>query len=526
MSFFKKSGAPAPSVTPAPAARSVARQLGVLSSLGVLSAVVITLCTNILVSRFYTRWDVTSAGLYTLSPPSVETLHGLSDNIDILVFLSQSDPQLGGVQRLLAEYEAESKLVGVRYVDPDRDPAEFIALQNRYRLMEGRAEEGHLVSDAALVVARGKARWVITADDIALYDDERGTVRPQLEQAITEGVRQVLQPKPTEVCFSSGHQEPDPDDGGPTGLGALRHTLQKNNYGTRDVDLTGVASDLGLMSCDLVIVAAPAQIFSTVATARLVSAVRRGKNVLVSAGPSLNEDNRAVPSGLEPLFEVFGVRAQPHLIFERDPDAALPIGLGGEVFLATPKPHAITEGLLEGGEARLRVLMQLAASFEGTKPARELLTTSGKAFALESAAGLATTGLVIDAVEHDAEGPFVVAMASELEALAGPEKRGARLVVLGSAGPLLGSTWQDPTLAGTRRFIESAVSWLVSRPSLVSLGEKPERQVALHFTEQSLLEVARYILLYMPGTALALGLLILYRRRWTRAAARSGQAAK
>jgi hypothetical protein len=134
-----------------------------------------------------------------------------------------------------------------------------------------------------------------------------------------------------------------------------------------------------------------------------------------------------------------------------------------------------------------------------------------------NAARLADGNVELDSVEHDSEGPFNVAYAAELGA-ASKDKRTGRLLVMGSASPLLGSTWQDATLAGTRRFVESAVSWLASRPTLVSVPDKPGREVELHFTEESLAEVVRYVLVYMPGTALALGALILYRRRSASAA--------
>jgi len=213
----------------------------------------------------------------------------------------------------------------------------------------------------------------------------------------------------------------------------------------------------------------------------------------------------------------------------------LPVGLGGEAFLAAPRAHAITEGLFVGGEPRYRVLVQLAQPVEvhevgpragDTEPAPSvraapLLGTSERAFTLLDATKLAEGGVDVARLEHDAEGPFVVAMAAELEAGA-QAKRAGRLVLIGSASPLLGATWQDPTLAGTRRFVESAVSWLVSRPALVSLPDKPGRQVELRFTEESLAEVARYVLLYMPATALALGGLILYRRRSASAARAAG----
>ena len=519
------------------AQRGLGRQLSAWSALGVLAASLIAVCANVLVVRHYQRWDVTHAKLYTLSPASLETLAGLSEEVQVLVFLGQSDPDLGSVHRLLDQYAAETPLLHVRYVDPDREPGEFLTLQNHYRLMQGRAEQGHLVSEAALVVAQGDARWVITSEDIVSYDDARGTVQPRLEQALTEGLRQVLHPKPTEACFSRGQQEASMDDGGPSGLGGLRYTLEKNNYGTREVDLSSVGSDLALSACDLVILAAPGEVYSESAVARLVAAARHGKNFLVSISPTLGEDNHTSKSGLEPLLELFGVRAREQLIFERDPDLALPLGVGGEVFFAVPKAHAITRGLIKDGEARFRVLLQLAQGFDLNGKASPLLATSERAFALRDAGILATPKAALDSVPHDAEGPFVVAVAAEIDRSgrsdqrSGKEERSgkagehaARLVVLGSSAPLLGNTWQDASLAGTRRFVESAVSWVAARPTLVSLTEKPEHQVDLRFTEQSMSEIARYVLFYMPGTALALAALVLLRRRSARASARTAEA--
>ncbi|HWO09395.1 MAG TPA: GldG family protein [Polyangiaceae bacterium] len=526
---------------PGPSARalgkSLARELGVLGAVGVLAAAILAVCSNVLAARFYQRWDVTSAGLYTLSPPTLDTLHGLSEKVDVIVLLGQGDPDYGGLARLLDQYRAESRMLDVRYVDPDRSPAEFIALSSRYRLSEGRSEEGRLVSEAAVIIARGEVRWVIGAEDISEYDEEHGVVQPRMEQSLTEGLRQVLEPTPLAVCFTSGHGEPALDDGGPTGLGALQYTLRGNNYETRELSIDTPSGELAAATCDLIVVAAPREQVSPVVAQRLGALARQGKALLVSIGPALDAQSRTGETGLEPLLELFRVRPRPGLVFERDPDAVLPVGLGGEAFLATPRAHAITAGMLAGGEARYRVLLSLARALESyeagprvddTEPAPSvrtapLLATSERAFSLLDAARLAEGGVDVDQLKHDAEGPFVVAMAAELEASA-KDKRAGRLVLIGSASPLLGATWQDSTLAGTRRFVEGAVSWLVSRPALVSLPEKPGRQVELRFTEESLGEVARYVLVYMPVTALALGGLILYRRRSARAArsARAG----
>jgi hypothetical protein len=63
--------------------------------------------------------------------------------------------------------------------------------------------------------------------------------------------------------------------------------------------------------------------------------------------------------------------------------------------------------------------------------------------------------------------------------------------------------------------VESALSWLAAKPAIVSVPEKPSHPAGLSLTEESLTEVLRYVLLYMPGSALFLGALILLRRRQT-----------
>jgi nitrate reductase gamma subunit len=54
---------------------------------------------------------------------------------------------------------------------------------------------------------------------------------------------------------------------------------------------------------------------------------------------------------------------------------------------------------------------------------------------------------------------------------------------------------------------------VAARPAIVSVPEKPARAVGLSLTEESLGEILRYVLVYMPGTAALAGFVLLYRRR-------------
>jgi hypothetical protein len=114
----------------------------------------------------------------------------------------------------------------------------------------------------------------------------------------------------------------------------------------------------------------------------------------------------------------------------------------------------------------------------------------------------------------DRRGPFDVALAAELGKRGQTNaERGSRLVVVGTSNLAWTRNWQDPAALGNRLFVESAVSWLAARPLLVSVPDKATHEVGLALTEDSLSEVMRYVLLYLPGSAAALGLLVMLRRR-------------
>ncbi|MCA9597874.1 MAG: GldG family protein [Myxococcales bacterium] len=485
--------------------------LKALSAAGVLAAALIGLSANVLAARFYERWDWTSQGLYTLSPATVETLHDLQEPVDVVVFLSASDPLSVSVRNMLTAYGAETRQLKTRFVDPDRNPAEFLALQQKYGIITGKTEDGRVVTDAAIVVARGDRHWYVTSDDIVSYDESDNRAKPKLEQALTEAIRNVLQKESTTICFSAGHQEISIDDGGPNGLGELRYRLEKNNYRVVTLDLGAPKPDVALDECRVVVVAGPQVEVPANVTSRLSKWFSGGGNVLVLANPILDEDNRIRPTGLEPLTRTAGIELNADFVVEQDDKLRLPTGLG-ESFFATPKEHAITAGLFRAGEPRFRVLVSAAQSLRASgKQPVSLLVTSAEAVAVKDIRPFVEQG---KAIEKGAgkPGPFVLAFASELPKQ-GQAPHGPRMVVVGSANLAWSRNWREPTLLGNRLFMESAVSWLAARPAIVSVPEKASHDVGLSLTEESLTDVRNYVLLYMPASAAALGIFVMLRRR-------------
>ena len=496
------------------------------AALGVLGAALLAVNLNVMVARWYTRWDLTADRLYTLSPATLRTLHALDQPLAVTVFLSRADPLSVSVRQMLVQYRAATSKLTSKFVDPDQNPAEFQLLQKELGLLTGRAEDGRVVTDASLVITRGDRHWFITSDELVHYDDQSGKAQPRLEQALTEGIANVLGDTKAKACFATGHRELSIDDVGPEGLAEVRHRLEKSNFEVLAVDLTSPADRLA--DCTVLVVAGPSITVDDAAAARIVAFIRAGGSAYVLSAPVLGEDKRVQRSGLEPVARLIGVDFGQDFILETDAALRLPRG-AGEVFFATPQTHEVTRGLeREGVKVDSRVLVSGAQSLRisSNSPAKPLLTSSDQALSVRDLSSLLDPNRKDDPIERATRSSYTLAVAAELPKPAGSAaKYGPRVVIAGAANLVWGRNYSDSSLYGDRLFSENALSWLASRPALVSVPEKTEHEVGLSLSEATLAEVLRYVLIYMPGCSAALGTFVLMRRRSIEKKSRKDEAA-
>jgi hypothetical protein len=491
---------------------SIWRGTKALSALGVVAAMVLAVNANVLVARFYTRWDATSEGLYTISPATKSILGSLDGPVQVTVLLARTDPLLPPMRQMLVAYAAETRKLELFYLDPEQNPAEFIAIQKKHGIMAGQADDGRVVSEAVLLVSRGDRTWFVTSDELQSFDDE-GRARPRIEQALTEGIASVTRGEVTKVCFTTGHGEASLDDVGPEGLSELRRRVEKSNYEASAVDPTRGDADKALDGCRVVVIAGPEIPFGADAAARLERFASAGGGVVLFAGPVFVDQARVAASGLERLAERFGAGLAKSMVLETEPSLRLPRG-AGEIFAATPTEHALTRGLVrEGGKVDFHVIVSEARPLELVSggPAAVILKTSPEAIALDD------LGAVLEGRGAPSDAPRaerVIGVAAELPKPNGwREKHGPRGVVFGSRSLPWTRSFRDPALLGDRLLVENALAWVAARPPIVSVPEKPARSVGLSLTEESLGEILRYVLVYMPLTAALGGVLILFRRR-------------
>lgn len=477
---------------------------------GVAAAAVLLVNVNVLGARWYKRWDVTSDALYSLSQPTRELLAGLQEPVDVNVLLSKSDPLTVSVRHMLEAYSAETRQLRVRYVDPDRSPAEFLAVQQKYQILAGKAEDGRVITDAVIVLAQGPRHWFITSDELVKLDEDSGRARPALESALSTALDNLRKAEKAKLCFTTGHREPTLEDAGPQGLSELRKRLEKGNYEPVSVD--GSSPRVSYAECVAVLVPTPELEFSAEQAKPLADYVRGGGSVLLLLAPNLDDAGRVRGSGLEPVLELAGVTLGRDLVLEQDKAERLPSG-SGELFYVKLRPHALTRGVLhEDDKLSSRVLVAQARSVDASGGATVVMETTPSAVSLKDLSPLGA-GQGGDVAAGAQQQVHAIAAARELPKTKPDSTHGPRLFVTGASNLAWNRNFQDPSAYGNQRLIENAISWAAARPTLLNVPQKPEREVGLSLSEESLDEVQRYVLLYMPLSAGLLAAFVLLRRR-------------
>jgi len=492
------------------------------SALGLAAAFALAVLANVAVARNYKRWDMTSARLYSLSQPTKETLHGLGEPVQINVLVSASDPLQVSIRHLLSAYQSETTRLEVRYLDPDRKPAEFLAFKEKYGLVVGRTEDGRVVADAIMVVTRGERRWFLTQSDVVdLSEADEGRARPKLEQGVTLAIRNVLGGERQRVCFTKGHGELGADEPGARGLGELKHRLERNNTDIQVVDTTLVdfksEKAAPWKDCSLVLVAGPHTPFNEAEARTLSGYFQGGGSLLLFLNPMLDSDKkRVIPSGLEATMALGGIEARGDVVFEQDKQFRVP-GSMGETFLGQARPHPVTEALIKG--ERPRLIFVLAQSLghipSATVQPSELIVTSKDAFSMADFLSWSSDEGAPEKRPGDRSGELSLALAAELPKKSGGDGHGPRMIVVGTAAITQGQVWQEPSLRPSAYFVESAVSWLTSRPQIVDIPPKPSVQAGIRLTEESMSQVTNYVTIYIPLASALVGLAVYLRRRST-----------
>lgn len=193
-----------------------------------------------IVSDFvHLKMDFTSARLYTLSEQTVETLHGITNELHVILFKPgvSSDSGLVNYQEsLLRTYAEKNRNIKFEIIDPSVNPS----IANEYN-----------ISDAGTVVFEYMGnRTKVKIDEIYEVDQMTGDMRFKGEIAFTSAIKGLLDSKAKNVYVLTGHGEINWADNTSYGYSAIFSAIQNERIkinGLNLLQLPVVPSDCGML---------------------------------------------------------------------------------------------------------------------------------------------------------------------------------------------------------------------------------------------------------------------------------------
>lgn len=482
--------------------------------LGTALVAVILVLVNYIASRRFERFDLTRDQLFTLSDRSRALLKQLDRPVDLYVFLSSGEQSYAELRELIGRYRAQSDKLTPYFVDPDREPARFKLLAEKYGLRAAAQENGQTEAELAALVISGDKRWSITRDDLvdvdfdSLEGDRRGgaKINVKTEQALSGAIVQVTSGRATTVCVSEGHGEWSLTDSADRSLAATREELKRENIELRAVE-TRAKSELPA-DCDAVYVLGPQKAFSDDERSLLERYVDKGGNLLLALDPVIDGEQIAV-SGLEALTQKHGITLHRDVLVELDREHLLSPSPVEAALVTNFGNHALVRPL---AALRAPVVVQVARSLGVGEGATALLDASDQAYG-ETNLGRISAGDEPKPGEGSTLPPIhLAALADSKPKTANGDPLGGRLIVIGDSEWLSAQALQQPQLANVD-LLASFTGYLTEREALISIAPRKIDAQAMMITEDGLFGVFLRVVLLMPLAALVLGVGVWWQRR-------------
>ncbi|MBF0311028.1 MAG: GldG family protein [Magnetococcales bacterium] len=276
-----------------------------LATTGLLAGIILALLAYAS-NRFAVRWDLTAAGLHTLSEQSVKAIAAFPEGLRAVVYVLEKGEMKPVIQDMLEKYRYHNPKLEFRFVDPDID------------LAQAKADE--ITMDGTILLRHGNRREKLT--EIT-------------EEALTNALIRLSKGESKSIRFLTGHGEHPFAQQERQGYGTVGKLLKGEGY---QLDLLNLATEEQVPDgTNLVVVAGPRSPLFPIEVERLSKWLEKGGGLLVLHDPG----NK---SGLEEFFQLKGLRFQDGLVIDLNARV-----VGGQVNtpLATDydKSHPITKDM-------------------------------------------------------------------------------------------------------------------------------------------------------------------------------------
>ena len=460
-----------------------AGKYGTSAVLGTVLGVVILGLLGFLSSRYHHRFDVSEAGVHTLSQQTTELLASLEEDVTMTGFFSEM--QSPEAAALLDRYAFASGRVSIRYVDPNEDPI----------LVEELGLDAEMLSRGVIHIA------LASGEQTSLSEFSAANFEPDVTNALVKLVKSTGK----KVYFLVGHNE-RPIAGDEEGeafaraaesYGRAAAALANETYAVESLLLTSLEAVPD--DASTVVIAGPTRPYLPHELAALEAYVARGGGLFVAIDPRAQ-------TNLYTLAEAWGVRFGDDAIIDRQ--AAL-FGQATTPITDDYDPaHPITELFAEPS------LFPMARSLELDEGASglDVLIRTGEASWAERSLDASRESGTVEYDELDVLGPVPIAVAGTPGGV-GPDSdpvSTGRVVVLGDSD--FASNEYLDTLRNKDLFV-NAVNWLAGDFVSITVRPNVSRASSFQMSQGEFRRIQFLSLFILPEAIAVVGVLTWWFRR-------------
>lgn len=426
----------------------------------------ILLATGWLTQRFSTAFDVTANNRHSLTATTQKVLQAMDAPVELIAVLGPDPQARAGVEALVSRFQTYKPDIGLRFINPDTDPAAARELDA--------APGGELILRAA-----GREQRLQNLSERTLVNSFRLLNR--------DGDR--------DIAFITGHDERSPIRFSNDDWKAVADELAGIGLVSREVSLVSepVLND----DIDLVVIAAPRRPYFPGELASLVDFINRGGNLLWLSESPTGADTGP---GLQILADNLGVDTLPGTVIDTA-SQALDADSPDFVLLDRFPPHPVTTILTSP------ILLPQASALGVTPLAGQqilpLLQTPDSSW---TESGVLSGKVAFDANTNEVAGPLILGVTIERQQAQGIQ----RLAVIGDAD-LGASRFIDN--GGNRAFIESLMLWLTGESDAMEFVTQKAADSELVLDNRTIVTLTAVYLAGIPIVLLVFGMAVRWRRR-------------
>jgi ABC-2 type transport system permease protein len=430
----------------------------------------------------YTKFDISTSQLYTLSEQTEKIVKNIDKDVDIYV-ICQSGNENQTLMKMLERYETLNDRIDVIMKDPVVNPN----FASQYT-------DATVYENSLIVVSGDRSKFVsiydIFVSRIDYYTYEQST-EFYGENCITSAIDYVTSDELPKLYVLKGHGEKEIPTTAENEISRENILVEELNFLTMDA----VPED-----ADCVLVFSPASDLTETERDKMLTYLKGGGSLFL-----ITDYTGTDMPNLQAIYEYYGVEKMKGIVLEGDPNYC--VSRYNHYLLPRINSHQITSPLLDGGYYALMPLaegLREMKNYRDTVRISKLLTTSGSSYFKTD------VNKPPQKEEGDEEGPFNVGMAVT-------ENSGDREtnIVMYTTSMMLDASVNELVAGSNMDLFINSLNWMCEREENISIRPKVITREYLTINAAASSGWSIVLVGVIPVGFLAAGIAVWFKRRCT-----------